>query len=60
MADRFGWGAGLARVSADAAVGSPKADRVAATDSSPLGSLPLSESCTNPTTDNSVIGAPND
>ena len=59
MADRFGWAAGLTRVSADAAVGSPKADRVAATDSSPLGSHPLSGSGTNPATDNSVIGAPN-
>lgn len=58
MASRFGWGAGLARVSADAD-DSPKADRVAATDSNPLGSHPLIKPSTNPTTDNSVIGAPN-
>ena len=59
MADQFGWGAGLARVSATAAVGSPKADMIAATGSSPPGSHPLSGPGTNPATDNSFIGAPN-
>ena len=57
LADRLGWGAYLPGVSA-ASPGTPTADRVAATDSSPLGTQPLAGSGTNPATDNSAISSP--